>query len=94
VDSSQVLLCPISRLWPIRWSLDGNWIYASNFYYQRFPDISKISVRDGKVDTLLHLPFENVRYVDITGDGDKIVCAIFETQSDIWLMVSFDPEIK
>jgi serine/threonine protein kinase len=91
-DSSQVLLRSC-REHPIKWSLDGNWIYTRR-NDQKFPDILKIPVGGGKVDTLIHLPFENANFVDITGDGDKIICAAYEAQSDIWLMENFDPEIK
>ncbi|HEX9973967.1 MAG TPA: hypothetical protein VGD14_17990, partial [bacterium] len=92
-DASQVLLRSC-REFPIKWSLDENWIYSCREYNQKFPDILKIPVQGGEIDTLIHLPFENVLYVDITGDGDKIVCAASETKSDIWLMENFDPEVN
>ena len=92
-DSSQVLLHSC-REYPIKWSSDGKWIYAYRRYSRKFPDILKMSISSSEVDTLIHLPFENAFFVDMTGDGDKIICAAYETQSDIWLMENFDPEIK
>lgn len=92
-DSSQTLIYPSKVLNPIKWSSNGKWIYAFNAL-QKFPEILKIPVSSGEIDTLIKLPFQNVSYVDMTGDGAEIICTVYETQSDIWLMENFDPEVN
>ena len=38
----------------------------------------------------------NINYcdIDITSDGKTIVCAIQETNSDVWMIENFDPDVE
>ncbi len=92
-DSSQVRLAD-GKLKPIEWSADGRWIYAWN--PERKPaEIMMVPAYGGKPKTYVVLPFENVGewYITMTPDGKMIVCVVPETQSDVWLMENFDPEV-
>ena len=91
-DSSQTLLHR-GRFHPIEWSADGKWIYAYN-PVQKPIKILKIPASDGDPKALVTLPFDNVNGISMTPDGRGIVCAVIETQSDVWLMENFDPEVK
>jgi len=96
-DSSQTLL---SKGWfyPIEWSEDGEWIYAVN-RVEEPTNVYMIPLSGGQPKILLTLPFEKTRYggygaVSMTSDGKRIVCNVEETQSDVWLLENFDPEVK
>lgn len=94
-DSSQVRLCPWLGLfdYPIRWSADGDWIYAKDWLR---PEILRIPVTGGEPKKFLTLPFEDIDDggIAMTPDGKNIVCTVSESLSDIWLMENFDPEVR
>jgi serine/threonine protein kinase len=90
-DSSQVLLHSGS-IFPIGWSSNGNWVFAN--ISEKPSEILMIPVSGGEAKTFLTLPFEKIGSVSMSPDGKKIVCTVFETQSDAWLMEDFDPEVK
>ena len=76
---------------PIEWSADGKWIYAWN--REKPLEILKIPASGGRPETLVTLPFEHIYPgIGMTPDGKRIVCAVVETQSDVWVMENFDPE--
>jgi serine/threonine protein kinase len=98
-DSSQIFLQPTySR--PIGWSEAGNLIYYSNYLQPGWffdilsPEILMIPVSGGKEKTFMALPFENITNIRMLPSGKKFVCSVIETQSDVWLMENFDPEVK
>jgi serine/threonine protein kinase len=94
-DSSQVRLHPGSIV-PIAWSTDGKWIYGSSSTSLDIfsTDLSMIPVSGGEAKTFVILPFENISYISMYPNGKKFVCSVIETQSDVWLMENFDPEVK
>jgi len=89
-DSSQKLL-HTDPLDPITWSQDGKWIYVIDPYEQPFP-IYRTPTTHLNPDTLLVLPFDNIRpdMVSMTPDGKYIISAGIEVQSDVWVMENFD----
>jgi Tol biopolymer transport system component len=95
-DSSQI---PIYNgyAFPLVWSTDGKWIYACKSDEKPL-EIIKIAVGDEQVNNFITLPFDNILYredgISLTPDGRRIVCAVMEKQSDIWLMENFDPEFR
>ena len=90
-DSCQTLISNGAYL-PIKWSNDGNWIYA---YYYLTDKLLLFSADGGSSKTHFELPFENATYGgDITPNGSYGVAAVEESTSDIWLMENFDPEVK
>src|SRR5262249_21185846 len=54
--------------------------------------IVKVSARDGAVRGILTLPFGEVGGVSMTPDGRTFVCAVYTSQSDVWLVDHFDPD--
>jgi serine/threonine protein kinase len=91
-DSSQVLLHS-GFISPIEWSSDGNWVYAFNIY-QKSSEILMIPVTGGEPKTFVTLPFENISHIAMHPNRKRFVCTVSETQSDVWLMENFDPEVK
>ena len=94
-DSSQTLLHKGSWF-PIEWSEDGQWIYAWE-KGQKAHKIIMVYLKSGASKPLVTLPFDRLdswSMPTMTPDGKHIVCAVTETQSDIWLMENFDPEVK
>ena len=74
----------------MRWSSDGEWIYA-----RIEKKVTMIPVRGGDMRTAVTLPFEGiVSPCDVTPDGKRVVCSVLETQSDVWLMENFDPAVQ
>jgi len=95
-DSSQVYLRR-GYLYPIEWSLSGEWIYAFD-NTEKPAKILRIPARGGELQTLVTLPFGDDAVspyqISMTPDGNRIICAVAETQSDVWVMENFDPEVK
>ena len=96
-DSSQTLLCK-GLIVPIEWSADGKWIYGWN-PIEKPIKLVRVPATGGSATTLVTLPFEEVKFIEsigisMTPDGRSIVCAVAETQSDVWLMENFDPDVK
>ncbi len=98
-DSLQVLISK-GDLAPIEWSTDGKWIYAWNIL-KKPVEILMVPVNGGKPKTLVTLPFDHIESqigngngISMTPDGKRIVCVVVETQSDVWMMENFDPEVE
>jgi Tol biopolymer transport system component len=93
-DSSQVRISD-GLLLPIEWSADGKWIYAWD-QSKRPIKILQIPASGGQPKTHATLSFDDIWAdgISVTPDGKRIVCAVVETKSDIWLMENFDPEVK
>ena len=94
-DSSQTFLY---KGWcdSIGWSADGKWIYVMRKIDKGDKiEIIKIFATSGETKTILTLPFEKFVWVEsMTSDGKQFVCEVSETQSDVWLIENFDPEVK
>jgi Tol biopolymer transport system component len=94
-DSSQVRPHP-GVIVPITWSTDGKWIYGCSWISVIFfsADILMIPVSGGEAKGFVTLPFENITGISMDPDKKKFVCTVLETQSDVWLIENFDPEVK
>ncbi len=83
------------RLFPLKWSPDGKTIYAFEYQSTR---ILTVSTRDGFAQELIKIPFNGVNVlnedIDMTPDGKTIVCAVPETNSDVWMIENFDPDVE
>ena len=93
-DSSQKLLLK-DFIFPNRWSKDRQWIYATDF--NRTPAaILMVSASTGLTKLIYTLPAPKIKYgdIDISSDGKTIVCAIGETNSDVWMIENFDPDVE
>ncbi|UCE18563.1 MAG: PD40 domain-containing protein, partial [Gemmatimonadota bacterium] len=95
-DTSQNLLHSEAPSVPLAWSTDGKWIYFCKSF--NWPDCSSdilmISSSGGEVKTFMTLPFKNITYISMHPGKKKMVCSVIETQSDVWLIENFDPEVK
>jgi serine/threonine protein kinase len=93
-DSSQRLLVR-GMIFPLGWSEDSKWIYALNLD-KTPPDILKVNSTTGLTKIIFTLPFGQIQYsdIDITPDGRTIICAVLETNSDVWMIENFDPDIE
>jgi hypothetical protein len=97
-DASQFFLYK-GRYFPIAWWSDGKWIYAIEFLGK--PEIIKIPVEGGEAKTVITLPFAGelsslsvTPKISMTVDGKRFVCTVYETQSDVWVVENFDPEVE
>jgi Tol biopolymer transport system component len=75
------------------WSPDGAWLYLIS------PDssgtlISRLRVDDGSQQPLISLPWPNVWDVAMAPNCSTFVCVRGDSQSDIWLVEDFDPDVK
>ena len=92
-DRSERILYEQSAV-PVGWSRDGLWVYL----VQAVEDgasrglernrVLRVSVRDGAAEPVAELPEGDLVYwsdVDISLDGDRIVVAVRQLGSDLWI---------
>ena len=94
-DSSQKLLLR-GNIIPLNWSKDGKWIYAID-YNETPTEILMVSAITGVTKLLYTLPPGKIYWggdIDISSDGKTIVCAMQETNSDVWMIENFDPDVE
>jgi serine/threonine protein kinase len=93
-DSSEKLLLK-GNIFPLNWSKDSKWIYASNID-KTPPEILMVSANSGLTKVIYILPYGKIpnEHIDITPDGKTIVSAIKESNSDIWMIENFDPDLE
>ncbi|RIK73809.1 hypothetical protein DCC62_16585 [candidate division KSB1 bacterium] len=91
VDDSQMKVSDQAVI-PVGWSPDGNWIYG--FYGRvRGKTLVRLPVSGGESEIVFTLP-EEIFLTGVSPDGRKFVCMVPQTQSDVWLLENFDPDIK
>lgn len=94
-DSSQNLLQK-GFIHPLRWSEDSKWIYAINSDITPL-ELLMINANSGKAKIVFTFPSDRIdpySGVDVSSDGKTIVCAIQETNSDVWMIENFDPDVE
>jgi TolB protein len=90
-DHSERLLYPGAYI-PLGWSPDGDSVYAES-YDDGQKEIFRIPLRDSKqtksvITTAGALePYQGA----VSPDGHKIIFALIEEKSDVWIMQNFDP---
>jgi len=80
---------------PLKWSEDGKWIYA--IHSRKIPaDILKINAITGLSKIIYTFPPSEVNSynIDITSDGEIIVCTLEESNSDVWMIENFDSDVE
>lgn len=87
---------------PIGWSRDGRHIYVlagKNLNSRGLTApietvtearILRVPLNGGNVETVTALPFEEVGGVTVTPDGRRIVCVVYSSHSDVWVVDNFD----
>ena len=74
---------------PIRWSDDGQFIYAI-----RGGTLLRVHAITGEVEHLITVPEMTVWGADVTSDGAYLVMTKDEYKGDAWLIKNFDPEVR
>lgn len=96
VDGSQEQLVKFldtsGAYYPLKWSSDGQWIYATN-PTSSTQQIVQISVDNGEIQELMTLPQNNNWGIDISPDDRQLVVTLSEIKSDVWLMENFDADV-
>ncbi len=87
----------------VRWSDDAKWVYAlrgdndQQFWLFKNPELIRISA-DGTTppELVCELPFEtgSVGSLDISAERRTVVASVARSESDIWLVSNFDPEVN
>jgi len=91
---------------PIGWSPDGAAIYVIDGKRSAYRDLAvdlgetmtQAAVRrvslDGRIETVVELPFAEIGGVAISPDARQLVCSVYSTRSDVWLVEPFDPSVE
>jgi Tol biopolymer transport system component len=97
-DSSQAFLLK-ENAFPVGWSADGRWIYASEEIRGTLK-ILKISIKGDQTKIILTAPFTLEKgfprqgHACMTLDGKNFVFPVYKYHSDVWMIENFDPEMK
>ena len=88
---------------PIGWSADGRTLYAVQARPGLHRGLAAVlgetttetrviavPIDGGPPRDVLRLPFEEVGGVSISADGRTIVCAVYSSRSDVWIVEHFD----
>jgi serine/threonine protein kinase len=88
-------------LQPIGWSSDDGRIYACEIAVGKGPHLGfapviyAVSPEGGEHEPIATLPFDKLyEKVSISSDGKTLAFVIAESQSDIWLVENFDPNVN
>jgi Tol biopolymer transport system component len=97
-DGSMSMLCD-EVAYPISWSDDGRWIYIGKFDFGqsgKWATVFRVPSTGGDPEKYIQLPFDegiDGGRITMTPDGRKFVYSKVETQTDIWIVEHFDPEV-
>ena len=77
----------------IGWSQDGEWLYLKT------PDstktaINRIRITDGFTEPVVSLPWTDIYEIAMSPNCSTFICVRGRSQSDIWLIENFDPDIE
>jgi Tol biopolymer transport system component len=101
-DASERLLYGASIPTPIGWSPDGRSIYAyegERAASRGLPApsgetstrVKVVQVSEtGRATILFTLPFDEVGGITITPDGRHLICTVYSSRSDVWMVEHFD----
>lgn len=89
--------------WPLQWSAEGRVMYAlegkRSLYRGQAARVGEsltgarvlsVSLDGASSSTLVDLPFEEVGGVDVAADGRRLVCVVYTSHSDVWVVENFD----
>ena len=101
-DSRQRLIYGASIPTVIGWSADGTSVYAYEGERAAYRGLSTPSgetithakiltvSESGTASVLFTLPFEEVGGFAMTPDGTSLICAVYSSRSDVWIVQDFD----
>jgi Tol biopolymer transport system component len=89
---------------PIGWSADSRYLYALDGQRAAYRGASvpyeltianarvlRIPLAGGPAETLVSLPFDEVGSVTMFPSGHRLVCSVYSSRSDVWIVENFDP---
>ena len=81
------------NLVPVGWSEDSDWIYA---FEHSASTIVKVSPRTTKIEPVGSFPRGQLfpESCSLTPDRQAIVCSLYESVADAWIVDHFDPDIQ
>ena len=74
---------------PLGWSRDGRFVYATSGGDQR--EIVQLEVANPKTPKTVAAMPGPINSATVSADGKKIIAAVNESKSDVWIMENFDP---
>jgi len=77
----------------IGWSLDSKWLYLIDSE-DSATLVMRYNIENAKTERILTIPIKRVGDVVMLPDGSSLVCIAIESQSDIWLVENFDPDVR
>jgi len=81
-------------VFPFGWSKDSKWIYTFDEGKDtEGKQVLTVSAEDGTVRDSFKLPFKHVSKPSSV-DGEVFACTVTESQSDVWVVKNFDPDVK
>jgi Tol biopolymer transport system component len=88
---------------PVAWSADGRSIYVLEGMALTFRGLTapggetmtearivRVPVNGGEAKAVTLLPFDEIGGVSMTPDGRRLVCAVYSSRSDVWVVDNFD----
>ncbi len=81
------------NLVPVGWSEDGGWIYG---FEDSTSTIVKVSPGTTKIEPVASFPRGRLELesCSLTPDRQSIVCSLYESVADAWIIDHFDPDIQ
>jgi Tol biopolymer transport system component len=93
-DHAELWTVPFDRMGGlIGWSQDGQWLYLESTDSTE-TSISRIRIGDGFKEPVVDLPWTDIYEIAMTTNCSTFVCVRGQSQSDIWLVENFDPDVK
>jgi hypothetical protein len=89
---------------PIGWPPDGTSIFVVDDKRSAYRDLdidsgettTQITVKrvalEGRIELVLDLPFGEVGGIAISPDARRLVCSMYSSNSDVWLVEPFDTD--
>ena len=84
------------RAWPLGWTDDDAILFVRNpFGGSGVSRIEKVSSNNAVVETVLELPFEcELGNLTVARQGNRAVCALTESTSDVWLVEGIELPVR
>jgi hypothetical protein len=93
-DHSELWTAPFDRgNILIGWSQDGMWLYMESSDSTK-TTISRKRIADGITEPVVNLPWTDIYDIVMAPNCSTFVCVRGRSQSDIWLIENFDPDVK
>ena len=93
-DHVKLWSVPIERnIGLLGWSQDGKWLYLLMSDTGK-TSIGRMRIDDGIRESVISLPWPDIFDVVMAPDCSTFACVRGQSQSDIWMIENFDPDVK